>query len=135
MFSFRNLTKIFFISFSCFSAGVPVVANEFVSHSRCVSLDKRLVYRCTVEIKYGGKAFNNATVQVGATMPSMPMAHNVRPVIATPVENDEGEYYFELALEMFGVWELQFDILEPLRDRLTNQIDFRKNLLVLETTK
>ena len=134
MFNLRNLTIIYF-SLSVMFCGVPAISEEFTSYSQCVSLEKRLAYRCTVKINRDAAVFNNAKIQVGAIMPSMPMAHNVRPVMATAAENNKGEYNFELVLEMFGIWELQFDILDPVRDRLTNRLDFRRDLRVVESIK
>jgi YtkA-like len=63
-----------------------------------------------------GQPLNGAQVQLGATMPSMPMAHRVKPAVAAAT-GKPGEYRGTLELEMSGVWALQVDINGPLRDR------------------
>ena len=53
-----------------------------------------------------------STVRVGADMPSMPMAHNVRPVQAT-AGPEAGTYRARLTLEMHGDWALRIDVTGP----------------------
>ena len=72
---------------------------------------------CVVQLAArDGKPLDGAQVTLGATMPSMPMAHRVKPTVAAPTGRP-GEYRGSLALEMSGVWALQVDIAGPLRDR------------------
>ena len=72
---------------------------------------------CVVQLAAGdGKPLAGAQVTLGALMPSMPMAHRVKPTVAAPTGRP-GEYRGTLALEMSGVWALQVDIAGPLRDR------------------
>ena len=72
---------------------------------------------CVVQLAAGdGKPLAGAQVTLGATMPSMPMAHRVKPAVAAPT-GQPGEYRGRLELEMSGVWALQVDIAGPLRDR------------------
>ena len=72
---------------------------------------------CVVQIAArDGKPLAGAQVTLGATMPSMPMAHRVKPTVAAPTGRP-GEYRGTLALEMSGVWALQIDITGPPRDR------------------
>jgi YtkA-like len=73
---------------------------------------------CRVQLKGPqGEPMTGASVTLGATMPSMPMAHSVRPVKTAPGAAP-GEYRGELALEMGGVWAVEIDIAGPVRDRV-----------------
>ena len=63
-----------------------------------------------------GAPLQGARVTLGATMPSMPMAHSVAPAVAAPT-GQPGEYRGLLQLEMPGVWAVQVDVAGPLRDR------------------
>jgi hypothetical protein len=56
-------------------------------------------------------------------MPSMPLAHSVRPVTATPGAAP-GEYRFRLALEMRGEWAVKLRLSGPVRDQLILHYDF-----------
>ena len=63
---------------------------------------------------------------VGATMPSMAMAHNVKPVKFTEKEGMAGHYEFIIQLEMLGEWMFQYDISQPKRDRVMEKLIFDK---------
>jgi hypothetical protein len=62
-------------------------------------------------------------VRVGADMPSMPMAHNVRPVQAAAGQ-EAGTYRARLTLEMHGDWALRIDVTRPVRDRIIKLMRF-----------
>ena len=59
-------------------AGVPLTGTDFV-------------YDCVIRLKRAGQPLTGADITVGADMPSMPMAHNVKPVKAKPGKAP-GEY-------------------------------------------
>ena len=63
---------------------------------------------------------------VGAKMPSMAMAHNVKPVKFSEKERMVGHYEFTIQLEMHGEWILQYDIAIPKRDRVMEKLIFNK---------
>ena len=65
-------------------------------------------------------------------MPSMPAAHNVRPVKATE-EEDKGTYRARIALEMHGDWALRLDLSGAVRDRVIKILRFESDR-VDETT-
>ena len=72
---------------------------------------------CVVQLaSRDGTPLDGAQVTLGASMPSMPMAHRVEPAVAAATGRP-GQYRGRLALEMSGVWALQVDIAGPLRDR------------------
>ena len=63
---------------------------------------------------------------VGAKMPSMAMAHNVKPVKFSEKEGMAGHYEFTIQLEMLGEWMVQYDISIPKRDRVMEKLIFNK---------
>ena len=72
---------------------------------------------CVVQLaSRDGTPLDGAQVTLGASMPSMPMAHRIAPTVASATGRP-GQYRGALALEMSGVWALQVDIAGPLRDR------------------
>ncbi len=73
---------------------------------------------CRVRLRGAdGTPLTGASVTLGASMPSMPMAHSVRPVRAA-AGDAPGEYRGQLALEMSGVWAIEIDVTGPVRDRV-----------------
>ena len=84
---------------------------------RCDAVASGPTLDCVVQLAASdGQPLNSAQVMLGAQMPSMPMAHRVKPSVAAPTGRP-GEYRGTLELEMSGVWALQVDISGPLRDR------------------
>src|SRR5262249_18092422 len=81
------------------------------------------VYDCVLTLSSGGKPLQGAGVVVGVDMPSMPLAHSVAPVTATPGAAP-GEYHFRLALEMHGEWAVKLRLSGPVRDQLILHYDF-----------
>lgn len=90
----------------------PQVDLRCDAHGLGPLLDCRLQLRTAQ-----GEPLSGASVALGATMPSMPMAHSVRPVKAEPA-GAPGEYRGQLALEMSGVWAIEVDISAPVRERV-----------------
>ena len=84
-----------------------------------------LVYDCIIKLSNARTSapLEQAAVIVGADMPSMPMAHNVRPVIAKAT-GTPGEYQARLTLEMHGDWAVRLKIEGPLRDQLVQMKSF-----------
>lgn len=84
---------------------------------RCEAVGRGPTLECvTLIAATDGKPIDGAQVQLGATMPSMAMAHHVKTVTAAPT-GKPGEYRGTLVLEMSGVWAVQIDVAGPLRDR------------------
>jgi hypothetical protein len=69
-----------------------------------------------------GRPVEGATVTLHADMPSMPLAHSVRPVTATS-GGAAGVYEGTLELEMTGRWVIAVRIAGPVSDQLTHPID------------
>ena len=91
----------------------------------CKPTVERLVYDCLITLKgkKSGEPIPDAQFTVGADMPSMPGAHNVRPVAAEPT-NETGRYRARLHLEMMGEWALRLDFTKPVRDRVVRKLHF-----------
>ncbi len=67
-----------------------------------------------------------AEISVGADMPSMPMAHNVKPVKATPGRSRPGSTAARIELEMYGEWALKLYVRGPVRDVVVRKLEFRE---------
>lgn len=108
------------------SASGPAVAQSRArADVACRPAGATLQYDCSVRL---GDARTNAPLTgailtVGADMPSMPMAHSLRPVKALPAA-EPGTYEARLDLEMHGDWTLRLDIAGPVRDRVVVPLNF-----------
>jgi hypothetical protein len=89
----------------------------------CKATGKDFTYDCTVMLMRGGQPLQGAEVTVGADMPSMPMAHNVKPAKAKP-GTKPGEYKVRLQLEMLGEWAVKFRLAGPVRDQVVVNYEF-----------
>ena len=91
----------------------------------CKAAGETLAYDCTFKLANArtGVPIDNAELSIGADMPSMPMAHNVRPVVAKATATP-GEYAARLTLEMHGDWALRFEIAGPLKDQRVEVMSF-----------
>ena len=89
---------------------------------QCVSYGMGPMLECTVQLKRrDGTALDGAQVTLGALMPSMPMAHTVKPMKAVPT-GAPGHYRATLELEMLGVWAVEVDISGPARDKVARNL-------------
>lgn len=91
----------------------------------CKPTDQKLVYDCMIMLsgKKSGTPMDGAQFTVKADMPSMPMAHNVKPVKAMPA-GKPGMYHARIELEMFGEWALKLDVASPVRDTIIRKMHF-----------
>jgi len=113
-------TALFLILALC--AGLAL-AQAPKADLQCRSTGTDFVYDCTIRLSRGGKPLEGAQVTVGADMPSMPMAHNVKPVKAQPAQAP-GEYKAKVDLEMLGVWAVKLRLSGPVRDQLILHYEF-----------
>jgi hypothetical protein len=91
----------------------------------CQETAKKLVFDCQIMLM-GAKSkrpLTGAAVVVKADMPSMPMAHNVRPVKAMAM-GKPGMYHAKLHLEMYGEWALKMTVTGPTRDIVIRKVRF-----------
>ena len=117
------LRALFALALAGFVA--PAVAQQTTADIACKPTVEKLVYDCDIRLKdrKSGKPVTGAQVTVGADMPSMPMAHNVRPVKATP-GTEPGAYKARLALEMHGEWAVKLRLAGPVRDQIVQTLRF-----------
>ena len=91
----------------------PALAGERAAADiACEPTAEALVYTCTIVVT-GRKSTEPVIAEalsVKADMPSMPMAHNLPPASASPVEGKPGHYAATLELEMHGEWALAIDV-------------------------
>jgi hypothetical protein len=107
------------------AAGAALAADRAAAVVVCKATGDVLVYDCIIKLGNARTSapLEQASVTVGADMPSMPMAHNVRPVIAKAT-GAPGEYRARLRLEMYGDWAVRLKIAGPLRDQLVEMRSF-----------
>jgi hypothetical protein len=109
-----------------FAGGVSSAsAAETSADVTCKPTAKSLVYACTITLRdgAGGPPLQGIDLTVGADMPSMPMAHNVRPVKAKPGAAP-GVYEAELELEMHGDWALRLRLAGARTDLVVRRLRF-----------
>ena len=106
-------------------SGVAPAAERAKAQVVCAPTGKKLVYECEIMLmgRKSGAPLEGAKLVVGADMPSMPLAHNVRPVTAAPGRKP-GMYTATIELEMHGEWALKLDVSGPTRDRLIHKMHF-----------
>ena len=93
------------------------MAQRVQGDMSCTHTGTDFVYDCVIQIQRAAQPVSGLTVVVGADMPSMPMAHNVKPVKARPGKT-AGEYLARLDLEMPGEWAVKLRLSGPVRDVL-----------------
>jgi hypothetical protein len=104
-------------------ASAPALAQRVQADLECKPAKGLLTYDCVIRLSRGGRPLERAELSVGADMPSMPMAHNVKPVKAVPGDKP-GEYQAQLELEMTGEWAVKLRVSGPVRDQLILHFDF-----------
>ena len=115
-----SLFVVMVSSASGWAAGVKAKAEV-----SCDATAKPLEYDCAIKLSDARSeaALTGVEVTVGADMPSMPMAHNVKPVKATP-GSEPGTYHAQIKLEMHGDWAVKVDLAGPVRDRIVKSMRF-----------
>ncbi len=101
-------------------AAFPAHGQRVDADLACRLTGTDFVYDCVIRLK---PAIAGAQISVGADMPSMPMAHNVKPVRAKPGKTP-GEYHARLDLEMQGEWAVKLRISGPVRDVIVKRLRF-----------
>jgi hypothetical protein len=101
----------------------PALAQKVQARLDCRPAGAELVYDCAIRLTRQGKPLSGAQLAVGADMPSMPMAHNVKPVKAKP-GRQPGEYLARLELEMHGEWAVKLRLSGPVRDLIVKKMKF-----------
>jgi hypothetical protein len=102
----------------------PAMAQRVQGDMSCTHTGTDFVYDCVIRLHRGKEPLKGAQITVSADMPSMPMAHNVRPVKAR-AGNAPGEYQARLDLDMPGEWAVKLRLSGPVRDVLVLRYTFR----------
>ena len=91
----------------------------------CKPAPEKLAYDCILKLANArtGAPLDQAAVTIGADMPSMPLAHNVRPITATAT-GIPGEYRARLTLEMHGDWAVRLKVAGPVNDQIVEVMNF-----------
>lgn len=116
------------LSAALFAAALPASAQRAQAALDCKPAQQDLVYDCTLRLarRDGTPLPTGVQVSIGADMPSMPMAHNVRPVAAEPTAKP-GEYSARLTLEMHGQWAIKLRLSGAADDVLVVHYAFEPN--------
>ncbi len=124
MITARNLLASLFVVLASVGSGLTADVKA-KAEVNCSATAKPLEYDCTIKLsdRRSGQALTGVDVMVGADMPSMPMAHNVKPVKAAP-GNEPGTYRARIALEMHGDWAVKVDLAGQVRDRIVKSMRF-----------
>jgi hypothetical protein len=109
------------------AAPTAAFAQRLDAEVDCKPTKTDLVYDCRFVLKEvkSGRLVSGALLSIGADMPSMPMAHNIKPVRAAP-GTAPGEYTARIELEMFGDWALKLNVRGPVRDVIVKQFSARE---------
>ena len=120
---FSPLTFIVFLVSIAPTVLFPMIIK---SQTECTATSKKFQYNCNVLFFHKKEPISGYSGIVGAKMPSMAMAHNVKPVKFSEKEGMVGHYEFTIQLEMLGEWMFQYDISIPKRDRVMEKLIFNK---------
>jgi hypothetical protein len=124
MIAARDLLLSLFVVLVSFGSGraAEVKAKAEVT---CSATAKPLEYDCTIKLsdRRSGEPLTGVDVTIGADMPSMPTAHNVKPAKAMP-GNEPGTYRANIKVEMHGDWAVKVDLAGPVRDRIVKSMRF-----------
>ena len=104
-------------------AAFPVNAQKIQAELNCTPTQTDFIFDCVIKLSRANQPLPGAAITIGADMPSMPMAHNVKPVKATPGKAP-GEYAAKLDLEMLGEWAVKLRLRGPVNDQLILLYEF-----------
>jgi hypothetical protein len=118
------LLPIALVTSVVFTTGAQA-AERTRAEAECGPTDKNMVYDCLIMLtgKNSGAPMDDVEFTVRANMPSMPMAHNVKPIKAIPT-GKQGMYRARIELEMHGDWVLKMDISHPAGDTIIYKMRF-----------
>ena len=96
------------------------LAQKTSARLDCKYAGQDFVYDCVIRLE---PPTAGVQVTVGADMPSMPLAHQIRPAKARPTGRP-GEYRARLDLEMTGEWAVKLRLSGAVRDQLVLHYEF-----------
>jgi len=113
-----------FIAYALFAGlALPAQAAHPEAKVDCKAAGDKYVYDCMIRLSQDGKPLTGVEVTVGADMPTMPMAHSVKPAKAKPGK-DPGMYHVRIELEMHGEWALKLQLSGAVRDLIVVKQQF-----------
>ena len=103
----------------------------------CKPTEDKLVFHCTFEVmgKKSHEPIEGAAFKVNADMPTMPLAHNVRPIRPEPVAGTPGRYEGKIEVEMLGEWTIKMTFDEPVRDIVIEKLTFGDEAAAMDHSK
>ena len=103
----------------------------------CKPTEDKLVFHCTFEVmgKKSHEPIEGAAFKVNADMPTMPLAHNVRPIRPEPVAGTPGRYEGKIEVEMLGEWTIKMTFDEPVRDIVIEKVTFGDEATAMDHSK
>ena len=112
----------------CFAGVLHAAEVRAKADVTCQPTGTPLQYDCTIRLLHArtNEPLSDVALTVGANMPSMPLAHNVRPVKAT-VGTAPGTHEARIELEMLGDWALRLDLTGKVRDRVVKVLRFERD--------
>ena len=112
----------------CFTLPAAAADVRAKADIACQPTGTKLQYNCTIKLMDARTdvPLSGIDLTVGADMPSMPGAHNVRPVKAAAGQA-AGTYQARLMLEMLGDWAVRLDIRGRGRDRVIQVLRFEED--------
>ena len=122
----KRYTPLIFVLLLASIPPTVVFPMMIKSKTECTATSKKFQYNCNVLFFHKKEPISGYSGIVGAKMPSMAMAHNVKPVKFSEKEGMAGHYEFTIQLEMLGEWMFQYDISIPKRDRVMEKLIFNK---------
>ncbi|TMH63275.1 MAG: FixH family protein [Betaproteobacteria bacterium] len=115
-----------FLLLICVFLTTSAAAQRVDANLDCKYTGKDFIYDCVIRLSRGGEPLSGAQLSVGADMPSMPMAHSIKPVKARSGKKP-GEYAARLDLEMPGEWTVKLRLAGPVRDLLIVHYNFTES--------
>ena len=103
----------------------------------CEPTDEKLVFHCMFEVmgRKSHEPIEGAAFKVNADMPTMPLAHNVRPIRPEPVDGKPGSYEGRIELEMLGEWAIRMTFDKPVRDIVIEKLTFGDEAAAMDHSK
>lgn len=102
-------------------------AERMRAEVNCKPTEKPLVVHCVIKLfgRNSGTPIEGAKFKMYLSMPSMPMAHHMKPVDGKP-GHAPGEYQAMFYFEMAGEWMIDIRTSVPARDQMQHKIMVRK---------
>lgn len=116
--------RLAFVAAILIGWSAAALATDWRADIDCRPAGDGPVFDCTIRLTDARTRtpISGAQFTVGADMPSMPMAHNIRPAPAVPT-TEPGVYRAPLALDMYGTWTVKLVISRPVHDQIRKTIE------------